>query len=141
MEIKVIVFLEVDRCPPMEKLPFIGIKIAGRKTKALVDSGAQFSLMSLAATRSIGVEEEIDRTMCSSRRIRGIGTQRLIGGIESLDLMIGTSKFKQGFGIIQDIPCEIILGNDFLIEYKCTLSYKERCLFVGDKDVKAKFIE
>lgn len=117
----------------------ISCKIGGQSFRALIDSGAQLSLMNKHAVERCGYGNRID-SRCPSVAV-GVGIQNIIGHIPSVNVKIGRGQFPNGFGILENLKLEVILGSDFLTTYGCVLNFEDSFILIGENKLKAKFLK
>ena len=75
------------------------------------------------------VSKMLHPQVCKYSGIIGVtGNKKLMEGVISLDLKIGTVHCKHLFYVIRDMQPEIILGRDFLQKYECHLDFSSNTL-------------
>ena len=105
------------------------LHLGNRKTYALVDSGADISLMSKETFDKIAAENVLDFTTeewvalqsASGHKIEAVGTAFL---------QVKLSKFSQPyrFQVIDGLHTQCILGNDFLTEFGVQLDFGRKTM-------------
>eukprot|EP01031_Cornospumella_fuschlensis_P031614 gene31614-38206_t len=114
----------------------VTIDINGCKIPAIIDTGAEISVMSLNCAKRCGLHRLID-TQHSGRAI-GVGSSEIVGGIEGLGLRIGPLAFRNKVSILKDSRCDVLIGLDILKRFKCDISLREKILklYVNNEEVR-----
>lgn len=100
-------------------LLFLDLKLNGHDLRVIVDTGAQISLLPMACAQRCDVSYLIDRRYQTITV--GIGMQRSIGRIHSLQLIVGGAVFTNPF-IVVDGPLETpLLGVDWLMKNRAVI--------------------
>ena len=109
------------------------LKLGGRKTYALVDSGADISLISREAFDKIIAKNksEFSTKNCvplqtaSGHKIKNFGT---------VVLQVKLAKFEKAyrFQIIDGLKNECIIGNDFLSDFEAKLDFGQKTMNIED---------
>jgi hypothetical protein len=95
---------------------------------AIVDTGAEISVMSTSCARRCDLWDAID-TQHSGRAI-GVGTSEIIGGIDGLGIRIGPVSFQNKISILRNSNhrCDFIIGLDILKRFNCDILLRERVI-------------
>ena len=88
------------------------VKIEGKNFKALIDTGAQASIISQEVYRKIGTHWRITRPKVGLRAVDGRGLKIL--GITTVMLEVGGKLIPHKFYISKGMPFDVILGEDWL---------------------------
>jgi hypothetical protein len=99
-------------------------EINGFIVPAVVDTGAEISVMSSSCARRCHVSSLID-TRYSGKAV-GVGSSDILGGIENLCIKIGSINFNNKFSILRNSRCDLLIGLDILNKFQCELSLKDR---------------
>ncbi|XP_071099372.1 uncharacterized protein [Haliotis cracherodii] len=104
-------------------LPFVNCKVSDVDVKALLSTSSKQSLIS--------------REMYSKMRSAGSDSRRqLLRAV----LTFGTKQLALNLEVQDDIP-DIVLGIDFLSQFKCELNFRDSAIIMGrDDDVKLPFL-
>lgn len=98
-----------------KKHPSAWIKIRGKKGRAVVDTGAQINVITLAAAKKLGIrEEEIKPTMI---RVKGIqGKHATIKGlVKDIPIQIGEMLFRiDAVVMAESLDADLIIGFDWI---------------------------
>ena len=86
--------------------------INGHPVKAFVDSGAQSTIMSVDCAKKCNVDRLIDRRF--SGIARGVGTQKIVGRIQLVQMQIDDVYVATSFSVLEDQQMDILLGLDML---------------------------
>jgi DNA damage-inducible protein 1 len=120
-------------------LLLLDLTLNGHDLRVIVDTGAQTSLLPAACAQRCDVAYLIDRR-CQALAI-GIGTQRSIGRIHSLQLTVGGVAFTNPFAVV-DGPLRMpLLGIDWLRKNRAVvdLSAGPGCLVLQGGAVRVAF--
>lgn len=101
---------------PIRELPIIYARIAGLKTRCLIDTGACISVASQAIVRHICSKVKIPRIPISSVKIRGVIPDKSVICREQayIPLEIGSHVVDHAFIVMCRMQYNIILGADFM---------------------------
>lgn len=91
---------------------YISCKVNGQTVKALVDSGAQMTVMNVQCAQRCDIMRLVDRRYASYAF--GIGRQRILGVIHLGQIQIGDDFLASSFRILEDQSHELIVGLDML---------------------------
>lgn len=111
-------------------------EVNGYLVPAIIDTGAQITIMSSACAKRCRVSSNID-TRYAGRAI-GIGSSDIIGRINGLDMRIGPVNFKNEVSILREARVDFLIGMDFLKRFKCDVSFNDHCLRLRVKDKRFK---
>lgn len=121
-------------CPDKSKLMYVNCRLNGHPFRALIDTGAQISLIRLDAVKMSGIENEI-RDPCFTN-LSGIGSTRTKGYIAARKIQLGKFKFDIGFTVTESLPVEILIGIDFLRNYKAVIDLGTNKIFLDGNMIK-----
>jgi predicted aspartyl protease len=119
--------------------PTVRVRIAGREVTALVDSGAQYSVIDRALVEALGLTTFFDMPLVAY----GVGGQPQVGRGVTLDLMIGSLTVTGLRTAILDLGpladeaglgAPLVLGQDLLGEAVLELDLKRRRARFADPD-------
>jgi hypothetical protein len=101
----------------------IPVEINGKVVKALVCTGAQSSIISLACASDIGIDTLIDKRCAGVSR--GIGTASILGRIHSVSMRVVSKDYYMAFSVMDSrvTAFEVFLGLDFFRRFKCRLEF------------------
>jgi DNA damage-inducible protein 1 len=100
-------------------LLFVDLKINNHDIRVIVDTGAQISLLPMSAVQQCDVHYLVDRR-CQTTTV-GIGVQRSIGRIHSLQLNIGGCVFTNPFVVVEGPLQTPLLGVDWLMKNRALI--------------------
>jgi hypothetical protein len=101
-------------------------EINGFLIPAIVDTGAEVTVMSAACAKRCHISDAID-TQYSGKAI-GVGTSEIIGGIDDLSFRIGPVNFQNKVSILSNSRCDFLIGLDILTRFKCDINVGEKIL-------------
>ena len=105
---------------PLNKVlgpPHISILCNKRILSAIIDTGADRSLVSERLLRTVFNTNSLPAIEYSSVRLKGASGKALeVVGQTNLTFSILSSKFRHTFQVVNNLPDTILLGNDFLID-------------------------
>ena len=91
---------------------YIECRVNGIPVKALVDTGAQMTVMNMKCAERCNVMRLVDRRFASYAF--GVGRQRIIGVIHLGQIQLGNDFLASSFRVLEDQSHELILGLDML---------------------------
>ena len=101
-------------------------EINGYLIPAMIDTGAEITVMSSSCARKCSLSRAIDPR--HSGKVIGVGHSDIIGGIDGLSMRIGPLNFQNRVSILRDSRCDLLIGLDVLERFKCEISLKDRSL-------------
>lgn len=107
-------------------------ELNGYPIPAIIDTGAQITIMSSSCARRCRIANLID-TKYACRAI-GVGSSEIIGRIDSLPLRIGPVSFQSRVAILRDSPVDFLIGMDFLRRFQSDLCLSEGVLKLRVRD-------
>ena len=93
--------------------------VEGKPEIVFNDSGADVSCISTATVKRLGLNISPTRvTVCNPN-----GTPFTVRGTTMVTLQFGAKEFRFPFQVLDDVDVGILVGDDFLRHFKCTMSY------------------
>lgn len=115
-------------------LLLIKLSIKGHETHALVDSGAQTSLILESAAESFGLQDLIDPGFASMAK--GVGTQESPGRIHSVPVVLGNTNLALPCSfLVLEVGFPVLLGLDMLKAHRCIIDLSKNALVVGSFEI------
>ncbi|EDO08575.2 Aspartyl protease family protein [Babesia bovis T2Bo] len=112
---------------------FIPVQINGVNLEALVDTGAQNSVMRIDYAEKCNLLNIIDRRFQGVAV--GISKERIIGKIHMAQMKIGNLFLLFSSSVIEQLNVGFIIGLDIMRQYQCVVSLKENILYLGEEKV------
>ena len=113
---------------------FFPVQLDGHKVTAIIDSGAQLSVVTTQIARSLGVD---DAALASDRAIttRGVTNEQLSSHVHRFkELIVGGEAIRDPNLLVTDArlkDADIVLGADFLSSHRVWLSYDSFRIFLA----------
>jgi DNA damage-inducible protein 1 len=101
-------------------------EINGYMVPAMVDTGAEITVMSSSCAKRCCLSRAIDPR--HSGRVVGVGHSEIVGGIDGLGMRIGPLNFQNKVSILRNSRCDLLIGMDILERFKCDISIRDRTL-------------
>ena len=117
---------------------FINLEINKKKVVALVDTGAQSTIMSQDLCKKCDLFN-----LCDDRYsgiAKGVGTSRIIGVVHAAQMKIENKVLMAKITVIENSSIGFIFGLDNMRAHRCTIDLKNNGLFFPDIGVTAKFL-
>ena len=121
---------------------FIKINLEKAGTKALVDTGAQISCISEQFLKIAAPKLYKNYEKSPYSNVLGVGGEahRILGTVR-LILAIEGTHFQHKFHVFSKLQHPLILGDDFLYEYKGSIDIGNRKLFLRDQRVEIGLLQ
>lgn len=118
----------------------IPCEINGYIIPAIVDTGAQITVMSESCARRCRVSNLIDGRFCG--QAVGMGSSDILGRISELPMRVGPISYHNRVSILRESRVDLILGLDFLRRFKSEINLEGGILKlnVRGKVVRISFI-
>ena len=117
---------------------FINLEINKKNVVALVDTGAQSTVMSQALCQKCELFNLCDTRF--SGIAKGVGTSRIIGTVHAAQLKIQNKVLMAKITVIENSSIGFIFGLDNMRAHRCTIDLKENGLIFPSLGVTAKFL-
>lgn len=119
-------------------LLWINCMINNKPVLAMLDTGAQMSILPLTIAQQCQVDYLVDQRWASLAV--GVGVQKTYGRIHSLPVNIQGRVWANPFTVMTEGPLDhCILGVDWLTKNRATINLEQRCLVIDD--IVVPFIE
>ena len=105
---------------------YVYIEINGQPVKALVDSGAQSTIMSEECAERCGLMRLLDRR--AAGQAQGIGTANILGRVYLTQMKFGGSYFPVSITVLEQRRVEFLLGLDMLRSYRANIDLQANVL-------------
>jgi len=102
--------------------------------KTLVDTGADFSVISHQMAKTLNLEHLINTNFQSI--VTGVGQGVSIGRIFNCHMLIENVSTYTTFIVMQDDNIKSVIGRNFLHKYGCMLNFKNNTMTINDVNVK-----
>lgn len=101
-------------------------EINGFMIPAMIDTGAEISVMSVSCAKRCHISNCIDSRYAG--KVIGVGSSEIVGGIDNLSFRIGPVNFQNKLSILRSSRCDFLIGLDVLRRFKCDISIGEKIL-------------
>lgn len=118
----------------------IPCEINGYIIPAIVDTGAQITVMSESCAQRCRVANMIDGRYCG--QAVGMGSSDILGRISELPMRVGPISYRNRVSILRESRVDLILGLDFLRRFKSEINLDDGILKmkVRGKVIRISFI-
>ena len=132
--------VSVNLVAPFHKNTIL-VSVGGRKTQALVDTGASISCVSTSFLNKTSFQNS-KLSKCNLQEIVGVGGEKhkIIGQIE-IPLLLSGAKIAYQFYVLDTLHHSLILGMDFLKFHKVTIDLEAGRVHIKDKTLCAALIK
>jgi hypothetical protein len=119
----------------------ISCEINGYTVAAIVDTGAQVTVISSACARRCKISNLIDNRM--SGKAIGVGSSDIVGCIGQLPMRVGPLSYHNKVAVLRESRFDLIIGLDFIRRFQCDIILEEGLLRlkVRGKTVRIPFIK
>ena len=117
---------------------FIHLEINKKRIIALVDTGAQSTIMSKELVEKCNLMNLVDTRY--SGIAQGVGTSKIIGTIHAAQLKIQDKFLMCKITVIENPTIGFIFGLDNMRTYRCNIDLGKNALIFPDANIKAQFL-
>jgi len=110
------------------------IHIDGKELNALLDTGAQITILKKSKAIELGIDHLIDTSF--SRAIQGVGKSHTVGKIHLYNISIGGDQYPISIEVLDnnDMPEDMIFGLDNMMRLRAIIDIYNKNIRFGDKD-------
>ena len=128
--------MDIDVFEPLR----IPCEINGFTIPAIIDTGAQITVMSAACAKRCGIAGLIDDRFPG--KAIGVGSSDILGRIDELAMRVGPLSYHNRVAILRESRVDLIIGLDFLRRFKAEINLDQRLmkLRVREKTIRMPFI-
>ena len=117
------------------------ITVGGKKTRCLVDTGAQISIASLEFLKKTNIKVSALKP-ADIHEIIGVGNEHhKVLGILEIPITISNAKIHFNFYILETLRHSVLLGMDFLEHHKVQIDLDSKTVHIQEKLVSACYVK
>jgi hypothetical protein len=118
-------------------VPVVSVTLRGNPTKALVDTGADYCIITRSWLERSYTPTEIDRMVEHPKNasvfVLGDGRASTALGLVALQIQLGRHQLRSHCFLFESAPYDLILGAEFLLRHRLDVSLAEQCLVFNGK--------
>ncbi|XP_053990123.1 uncharacterized protein LOC128882531 [Hylaeus volcanicus] len=113
---------------------YVTIHLNGVKVNALVDSGAQMTIISESCAERCSLTRLIDKRF--QGLASGVGTSSILGRIHLAQIKIGNIFLPISLIVVENSKTDLLFGLDLLRRYECVIDLRHRSLQISQETVE-----
>lgn len=118
---------------PMIYLP---LSINNQHCEALIDTGAETSIISKEFAKKCGLLDMVDTT--NVRAFSGVGSQTSYGKIYLVNVMIGPYEIPCTFDVLETFGFDVLFGLDLMTTHRCIIDIGKNKIRISGHEVDIK---
>jgi predicted aspartyl protease len=116
---------------------YIEVDFYGKKFNALIDTGAQSTLISDKLIKEMNLGHYIDKE--SKIKMNGLTSNTICNKIHFMKIKILEDEYIVNFYVLEKCSNSIVLGMNFLIRYNAVIDIKNKKIKLNEKEYQLIF--
>lgn len=113
---------------------FLDVTVNNTPIQALVDSGAQSTVMSRSCAERCGIMRLVDKRFAGEAR--GVGRAKILGRVHNAQMKVGSLVLMCSFNVMEGAHLGLLFGLDMLRRHQMCIDLRKNALIIGEENIE-----